>query len=528
MKKLLVGAAVFVAAVAIVMTFHAPPDAQALANPASVYCAQLGGTEQTVTASDGSQDGFCHLPNGTVCNSWDLYRGNCPGYIPASSGTLYDTNGRLLKEGDLISANAFGDPDIFIIHFKPHGNLVGYKRLFLNPAIFSFYGHLGGYANVHPVTIATRDLFETSGLFRNCETNDQAVWATEVTGEDSGVLHHVQMTGDQAVAENARFFDAVFCINTHEENYYAKSITPYYHLSEVPPYFRSACQVRPACLDAIPRCMIPEPASGWCPSPSPTPIACAMTGEYAVNYTVSPAYQVRQCCPGLVQIDYPSTGMMGAPSKMCAPSGCYYQQVQCITAPCNPILVCPTPSPTATPVTSVYTNNELGFTLFIPSSWYGYDVSVGDGTTSGGTPTGHVVSFFIPETVNGDMGLYNVFNVGVSTIAQFALLPNPQTIHVITQTATTVYYWYPSNSALPSTSRLNAALADVPSVVASFRPLSGALTCNQVCSTDADCAIGLSCYQPPFYCPSGQYCAQVMPAKICRNQFNPTNTSCLQ
>ena len=28
------------------------------------------------------------------------------------------------------------------------------------------------------------------------------------------------------------------------------------------------------------------------------------------------------------------------------PPGCYYQQIQCIKAPCNPILVCPTPAPT--------------------------------------------------------------------------------------------------------------------------------------------------------------------------------------
>lgn len=32
------------------------------------------------------------------------------------------------------------------------------------------------------------------------------------------------------------------------------------------------CMPRPACLDANPRCLIPEPASGWCPvKPTPTP-----------------------------------------------------------------------------------------------------------------------------------------------------------------------------------------------------------------------------------------------------------------
>ncbi len=31
------------------------------------------------------------------------------------------------------------------------------------------------------------------------------------------------------------------------------------------------CQPRPACLDATPRCLMPEPAGGWCPTPTPTP-----------------------------------------------------------------------------------------------------------------------------------------------------------------------------------------------------------------------------------------------------------------
>src|SRR6185436_3936153 len=98
-----------------------------------------------------------------------------------------------LTEGDLISAIGSNDPDIYII------NDWGYKRLFLNPVIFNFYGHLsGGWAAVKHVSQATRDAFPTSGLFRNCETNDQAVWGLEVTGEDTGVLHHVALTGAQA------------------------------------------------------------------------------------------------------------------------------------------------------------------------------------------------------------------------------------------------------------------------------------------------------------------------------------------
>ena len=67
-----------------------------------------------------------------------------------------------LKEGDLISAIFSDDPDVYII------NEHGYKRVFLNPEIFNFYEHLGGFFNIKLVTQEVRDSFPTSGLFRNC------------------------------------------------------------------------------------------------------------------------------------------------------------------------------------------------------------------------------------------------------------------------------------------------------------------------------------------------------------------------
>ena len=114
-----------------------------------------------------------------------------------------------LKEGDTISAAGSNDPDVYIV------NDWGYKRLFLNPAIFGFYGHLGGFAKVKSVTPATRDAFPTSGLFRNCETNDEKVYGVETTGEDTGILHWVNTSGAQAVADDPNFFKKVFCINTN-------------------------------------------------------------------------------------------------------------------------------------------------------------------------------------------------------------------------------------------------------------------------------------------------------------------------
>ncbi len=188
--------------------------------------------------------------------------------------SVVDIYGAPLHDGDLISANQnAGDPDIFIIKIKPFDGYNGVKRLFLNPAIFGMYAHLGGFERVRQVSFAIRESFVTSGLFRNCESSDQKVWATEVTGEDDGILHHVQMTGDQAVSEDAHFFDKVFCINNREDAFYVRSIYPYTHLAEVPRYYRGplGCMVRPPCLDSEPSCLMPEPSSGWCPTPTPTP-----------------------------------------------------------------------------------------------------------------------------------------------------------------------------------------------------------------------------------------------------------------
>ena len=138
-----------------------------------------------------------------------------------------------LKEGDLISAIFSDDPDVYII------NEQGYKRLFLNPEIFKFYSHLGGFANIKLVTPEIRDSFPTSGFFRNCEDNDQKVFGTSVEGEDTGRLHWINKSGDQAVQEDPDFFKKVFCINRKEFNWYPRG-NEFRALKEVPQYSRTA------------------------------------------------------------------------------------------------------------------------------------------------------------------------------------------------------------------------------------------------------------------------------------------------
>jgi hypothetical protein len=46
-------------------------------NPASVYCEQNGNTLEIRTADDGSQYGICVFPDGSTCDEWDYFRGEC-------------------------------------------------------------------------------------------------------------------------------------------------------------------------------------------------------------------------------------------------------------------------------------------------------------------------------------------------------------------------------------------------------------------------------------------------------------------
>jgi len=148
-----------------------------------------------------------------------------------------------LHEGDRITANnTSGDPDIYII------NDWGYKRLILSPTIAQFYPFLGTWptqflANTHQVSPATRDAFGYSGLFQVYNDNgtlaDPKVWAYEFTGEDTGVIHWVNMTGDQAVAQDPQFFRKVFHINAPEFNWFTKSSVNYTSVSQIMTYSRT-------------------------------------------------------------------------------------------------------------------------------------------------------------------------------------------------------------------------------------------------------------------------------------------------
>jgi len=55
-------------------------------NPASAFCEEQGGKVEIRTAADGSQQGFCILPDGTECDEWAYYRSECgPGAATGGS-----------------------------------------------------------------------------------------------------------------------------------------------------------------------------------------------------------------------------------------------------------------------------------------------------------------------------------------------------------------------------------------------------------------------------------------------------------
>ncbi len=56
-------------------TANDPPQ---MANPASVKCIDDGGTLTMETDTDGGQRGICTLKDGTVCDEWAYFRGECP------------------------------------------------------------------------------------------------------------------------------------------------------------------------------------------------------------------------------------------------------------------------------------------------------------------------------------------------------------------------------------------------------------------------------------------------------------------
>jgi putative hemolysin len=86
MKRVFTFTFIFIALTACsVLQMHTPEPTATdstpvnMPNPASVFCKQSGYDYKIITAADGSQSSICIFPDGSTCDEWAYYRGECGG-----------------------------------------------------------------------------------------------------------------------------------------------------------------------------------------------------------------------------------------------------------------------------------------------------------------------------------------------------------------------------------------------------------------------------------------------------------------
>ena len=77
-------------------------------NPASVYCQQNGNKLGIQMASDGSQSGICVFPDGSTCDEWAYFRGECSPGAQASSTPAIAVEATIEANGGNSDGNASG------------------------------------------------------------------------------------------------------------------------------------------------------------------------------------------------------------------------------------------------------------------------------------------------------------------------------------------------------------------------------------------------------------------------------------
>jgi putative hemolysin len=88
-------------------TEPADPDSSqaSIPNPASVYCEQNGNKLEIQTAADGSQNGICIFSDGSTCDEWAYFRGECS---PESVAATTEGSGSGPGVGNNSGGNASG------------------------------------------------------------------------------------------------------------------------------------------------------------------------------------------------------------------------------------------------------------------------------------------------------------------------------------------------------------------------------------------------------------------------------------
>lgn len=70
-----------------------------LPNPASVFCTKNGNKLEIRTATDGSQNGICIFPDGSTCDEWAFFRGECGLVTPQSPTPVIEVEATTITNG---------------------------------------------------------------------------------------------------------------------------------------------------------------------------------------------------------------------------------------------------------------------------------------------------------------------------------------------------------------------------------------------------------------------------------------------
>lgn len=104
-----------------------PESQQSIPNPASVYCEEHGGALEIRSDTDGNQYGVCIFPDGSECDEWAYYRGECapkeaaptqtapePSETPQATAELTSDGWKIYRHASLGYSFAY-PPDAIIV-----------------------------------------------------------------------------------------------------------------------------------------------------------------------------------------------------------------------------------------------------------------------------------------------------------------------------------------------------------------------------------------------------------------------------
>ena len=90
-------------------------------NPASAYCVEQGFKSEIRTATDGSQSGVCIFPDGSECDEWAYFRGECG---PA----LQPVTPEFVEEPLVMNASSVPIPFAVLVNTGDQRGITAYDR----------------------------------------------------------------------------------------------------------------------------------------------------------------------------------------------------------------------------------------------------------------------------------------------------------------------------------------------------------------------------------------------------------------